>query len=516
MTPTDADLLAGFARTRREDAFAELVRRHGPLVRGVCRRTLGDVPEADDAFQAAFLVLARKAGRVRDPGRLGPFLYGVALKVATRAKGERARRQRRERPMSELPAPQQDADWADVRPVLDAEVGRLPAKLRDALVLCELQGVPREEAAERLGVPAGTLSSRLARAKDTLRVRLTRRGLALSAAGLGSVLSQAAPAAVPAEVIHDTAAVAAAGLPEATMTAGKVVKVGLALLATGGLAAAAAVLSDRLFRNDLKAMQGEWVIYSSVNDYAVDPVPPPIFGRSFTIDGDALLPDPTGAGGRLAIRLDRTKSPRHIDLTAAGVGGLADGQVIPGVYSVSGDTLTLNLAVRPGQSRPATTDFGQSYARPGQPRHGGDPAIASRQWVLKRVRRDRPDPEADLLALRGFWRLVGLDRGDKLDPPQTPCVFHFNGDHLYWSGVVGDGEQPGEQFRVRLDGTRSPGWIDLAPWVPEGAPPVPGAKPRQGVYELGGDRLALRWGDARPASLTGAGPAVYRLERVKP
>jgi RNA polymerase sigma factor (sigma-70 family) len=511
---TDAALLATFARTRSEAAFAELVRRHGPLVQGVCRRVLGDEPEADDAFQAVFLVLARKAGGVRDPSRLGPWLYGVAVRVAGKAKAARSKRRRRERPMGEVPAPERDSDWADVRPVLDAEIAWLPAKLQAALVLCELQQVSREDAAARLGVPAGTLSSRLARAKDMLRARLVRRGLTLSAAGLGAVLTEAKATAVPAALVYDTAAEAVAVPPGALIMAGKLkLLLGLALL--GGLAAGAKVLADRL-RPDWRALEGEWVVEGSVNDYSPFSRPTPVFGPRFIIAGGTLTPDPA-VGGSLAIALDPWHSPRRIDLTASGVRGLADGQVVPGVYAVDGDTLTLNLAVRPGQSRPPETDRVLIYVWP-QPRTAdiGNPDHASRQYVLRRVRPGRPDPAADLARLFGRWRLVGLERGGELDPPQTPCEFHFNGDHLYWSGVVGDGEQPGEQFRVRLDGTRSPGWIDLAPRGGGNAPPVPGAKPRSGVYELDGDKLALRWGDARPASMAGAGPAVYRLERVKP
>ena len=127
-TTSDADLLRGVARNISDDAaFAELVRRHGPLVYSVCRRVLADRPEADDAFQASFLVLARKAGTIRRPELLANWLYGVALRCSRRAKGAMATRWAKEQPMLDIPAPSPpDADWADVRPVLDAELGRLP------------------------------------------------------------------------------------------------------------------------------------------------------------------------------------------------------------------------------------------------------------------------------------------------------------------------------------------------------------------------------------------------------
>src|SRR5262245_20129200 len=189
----DRDLLRAFVEHADETAFADLVERHGPLVLGVCRRVLSDHPDADDAFQATFLVLAKKAASVRRPERLGNWLYGVSLRCARRVRSARRGKEHR---MSDLPAPAPpDADWSDVRPVLDEEIGRLPEKLRTVLVMCELQGVDRAAAASRLRIPEGTLSSRLARAKDALRRRLVKRGIVLSAAGIGLILSQAAATA---------------------------------------------------------------------------------------------------------------------------------------------------------------------------------------------------------------------------------------------------------------------------------------------------------------------------------
>src|SRR5215831_11393851 len=120
---SDGELLRSVAVGRADAAFAELVRRHGPLVYAVCRRVLADRPEADDAFQASFLVLARKAGAVRRPEALSNWLYGVALRCARRAKAAAAARRAKEQPMTDLPAPPgPDPDWADARAVLDTEV----------------------------------------------------------------------------------------------------------------------------------------------------------------------------------------------------------------------------------------------------------------------------------------------------------------------------------------------------------------------------------------------------------
>src|SRR4051794_21714745 len=155
---TDAQLLECFLTARDEAAFAALVRRHGPMVLGVCRRVLRHDHDAEDAFQAAFLVLARRAATIRQRELLGNWLYGVAYRAALEV---RARRRPRERQVSDMPEPRV-ADGADVgaelRPVLDEELNRLPEKFRVAVVLCDLEGRTRREAARQLGIPEGTLS----------------------------------------------------------------------------------------------------------------------------------------------------------------------------------------------------------------------------------------------------------------------------------------------------------------------------------------------------------------------
>ncbi|HEX4609777.1 MAG TPA: sigma-70 family RNA polymerase sigma factor, partial [Urbifossiella sp.] len=193
---TDADLLGRFVAGRDAAAFAELVRRHGPAVFGVCRRVTGDHHLAEDAFQAVFVVLVAKAGCVRPPAALGGWLYGVAHRTALRARTMRDRRRRRERVAAAgrseaVPAAPPD----DLAAVLDAEIARLPAALRAAVVLCELGGRSRTEAAAELGVKEGTLSSRLAAARKALAARLRTRGLALPA-----VLGPAVLAAVPPDL----------------------------------------------------------------------------------------------------------------------------------------------------------------------------------------------------------------------------------------------------------------------------------------------------------------------------
>jgi RNA polymerase sigma factor (sigma-70 family) len=208
---SDGQLLGRFLSGRDEGAFEALVRRHGPMVLGLCRRLVRHDQDAEDCFQAAFLVLAQRAGSVRKRASLASWLYGVAYRVALRCRCVAARRQARERQVEEMPQPEVSApepqDW---RPLLDEELNALPEKYRAAVVLCDLEGKARKEAARLLGVPEGTLSSRLAQARSLLAGRLSRRGVALSAGALTVALSGGATtAAVPTRLVVSTAKVAA-------------------------------------------------------------------------------------------------------------------------------------------------------------------------------------------------------------------------------------------------------------------------------------------------------------------
>jgi RNA polymerase sigma-70 factor (ECF subfamily) len=206
-TMTDGQLLECFRARRDEVAFEILVRRHGPMVFGVCRRLLATEQDAEDAFQATFLVLAHKAASVVPPELVGNWLHGVAHRTAMKMQVASARRRGKERQVQVMPdqAAELEDVWHDVQPLLDRELGHLPGKYRASVVLCDLEGRSRREAAQQLGIPEGTLSSRLATARKMLARRLARRGVGLGAGSLALVLSQkAASAGVPAALVEAT------------------------------------------------------------------------------------------------------------------------------------------------------------------------------------------------------------------------------------------------------------------------------------------------------------------------
>jgi RNA polymerase sigma factor (sigma-70 family) len=200
--PSDGQLLERWAVGRDAGAFELLLWRHGPMVLAACRRLLYDAHLAEDAFQATWLVLLRKAGSLRSKEAVGAWLHRVACRVALRARAAAARRAVRERPAVEAAAPAgaDELAWRDLRPVLDAEIERLPEHYRQAFVLCCLEGKTHAEAARDLGCAQGTLSSWLARARESLRGRLARRGVTLGAA-LASAAT-AASAGVPPALVN--------------------------------------------------------------------------------------------------------------------------------------------------------------------------------------------------------------------------------------------------------------------------------------------------------------------------
>jgi RNA polymerase sigma factor (sigma-70 family) len=237
--PTDAQLLGRFVDHRDEDAFAALVRKHAPMVWGVCHRLLPQ-QDAEDAFQATFLVLLRKAASFTPRPMVANWLYGVAHRTSLKARTMVAKRRHRERQVAEMPEPAtEESDlWNDLRPVIDQELSHLPDKHRAVIILCELEGKTRKEAARQLGIPEGTVASRLNRGRTMLAQRLTRLGIPVSGIALATVLSrQSIAATVP---------------PSLARTAAQTARI----LATGGTAASSIISAHAVALSEgvMKAM----------------------------------------------------------------------------------------------------------------------------------------------------------------------------------------------------------------------------------------------------------------------
>ena len=211
---TDSQLVAQFLTGQEgsEAAFRVLIHRHGPMVLGVCRRVLGDEHAAEDAFQTTFLVLVKKSSVLQDCCLLTNWLYGVALRVASKERVKGARRRNVERHAAGRAT---DADRGtgqiELRSVIDEEIRRLPERYRVPLVLCHMEGLRHDEVAHRLGCPVGTVESRLSRAREQLRSRLARRGLAPTASVMGAILRPHCAAVVGPPLVEATLRAAAQG-----------------------------------------------------------------------------------------------------------------------------------------------------------------------------------------------------------------------------------------------------------------------------------------------------------------
>ncbi len=228
---SDGELLGCFIERRDETSLAALVQRHGPMVWGVCRRLLSH-HDAEDAFQATFLVLVRKAASVAPREMVGNFLYGVAHRTALQARRTAARRRAREVQMTVMPDAEAVPEdrWPDVQPLLDEELSRLPDIYRAVIVLCDLEGRTHKEVARQLGCPEGTVAGRLARARTMLAKRLAQRGVTLSGGALAAVLAQnVASAVVPLSLVSNTIG-AAAGVAAGQAAAAGVISVEVAAL----------------------------------------------------------------------------------------------------------------------------------------------------------------------------------------------------------------------------------------------------------------------------------------------
>jgi RNA polymerase sigma factor (sigma-70 family) len=274
----DADGANALWGSKAEDAFAELVRRHGPKVYGVCRRILGDHQLAEDAFQATFVVLAKKAHTIQPPSAVGGFLFGVARKAALKAYAMTRRHKEKRSHLPEDLSRGEPAPESDVMVMLDEEIANLSEVYRSAVVLCELDGATRAEAAKQLGIAEGTLSSRLAAARKQLRKRLAKRGVALSV-GMMAALADSAQGGVPLPLTASTAEIMASSLPQSvsTIAEGVLQMMILSKLKSVSMIAAAFVLASGMGLGVLAARDGfPQVQPQNPNDAhaVIDPAPP--------------------------------------------------------------------------------------------------------------------------------------------------------------------------------------------------------------------------------------------------
>jgi RNA polymerase sigma factor (sigma-70 family) len=319
--PNDRELLSRFV-AGDQAAFAAIVDRHGPMLRGCCRRWVDDADLADDVLQATFVVLARKAGSIRRRDSLAAWLYGVARRLARRARLAEEARTRRERAVAERAHAGRGPEWEELLRGLDEELDRLPESERAALVLCYLEGRTQDEAAAQVGVPLITLRRCLERGRERLRVRLTHRGLELGAALLAGAVSVEAPAlgdelrqsllaaAAEGAALSPTVAALAEGL-RTSAAARPLVWSAVAVLACGALVGAAWLRGPaaRVVPAEPPAKQKEKSAAEVKRDRFNDPLPPgaiarlgtlslrhgdEISGLHFSTDGKSLF---TAGGG---------------------------------------------------------------------------------------------------------------------------------------------------------------------------------------------------------------------------
>ncbi|MFO0879793.1 MAG: sigma-70 family RNA polymerase sigma factor [Gemmataceae bacterium] len=408
---TDGELLARFVSSRDEDALAALVRRHAAMVWGVCRRTLNH-HDAEDAFQATFLVLARKAAGVPEHA-VANWLYGVARQTAVRVRATEAKRGRRETQVVAMPeATVPEVRDGDLQVMLDEELSHLPEHYRGVIVLCDLESLTRRAAARQLGIPEGSVASRLSRARALLAKRLSQRGVTLSGS-VAAVLTEKAATAVPTALVRSAiraAALTAAGPVAASASGGtsSAVKltdevlrhmslakfksaagiVGVLLIAAGGLAvvltgagpppnsparvaaaspAATPAPLATAVPKELRPFQGAWTLDNVMTD--AWPKPAGRGGeRTWVVGGNEITwTAPSGEEVKLSFAVDPAKHPKEIDVTF--LTGPHKGLRCPGVYEwVEGGGLWLCLA-DPG-------------ARAGRPKEVSYATNEGRSWIV--------------------------------------------------------------------------------------------------------------------------------------
>jgi RNA polymerase sigma factor (sigma-70 family) len=541
----DGDLLQRFVCDRDEAAFETLLHRHARLVWHVCRSLLRETHAAEDAFQATFLILVRKAGSISRPELLGNWLYGVAQRVAQRARALQSRHHTHQG-LEAVAARTVEAE-ADLHGRVHEELQRLPAKYRAPLVLCYLEGRTNEEAARHLQWPVGTLKVRLMRGREMLRSRLTRRGAALTAGAVTSLLTVGAASAVPSSLFLTafraglavaTGRASASGavsadaialsegvlrmmsatrlkLAAALLLAVSVLTVGAGLLAQSppdgqGAPQTAAPQTaappraeapedkpDDTASSDRLQINGVWALVTRESggkkETPTDEEVKKGDGR-LTISGGRFTLMENGGSRDGTFKINPDRSPRQIDLGLAAEPDEIPGVVLRGIYTLDKDRLTIcynNPARDFGMPRP--DDFTTREA-------SKFPTVVVYQRVSK----------GDQQLLQGAWTFEAANDGERIDGiVGTKMV--FKGDRATATFDRGDGD-----FTFRLDGLSKPAKIDMVGCA-DG--PYEGFMVL-GVYALDGDTLTLcvTSNGRRPAELEpkfGVREIELKLKRLK-
>ena len=391
---TDGQLLASFIERKEESAFEAILHRHGAMVFGVCRRMIGNHHDAEDAFQATFLVLARRASSVKPRERLANWLHGVALRTAMKVRSMSTKTRSREQQVTQMPEPaaKQQDHWRDLQPLLDQELNGLPENYRLPILLCDLEGKTIKQATQQLGWRQGTFSSRLVRGRKLLSTRLANRGVVLSGSVLAAVVSQnAATAGVPTSLMSSTikAATVAGAVPAkvAILTEGvlkamlmsKLKAIVVVVLALGFMATGATGITCRTAeaqnekpqpgngrtvitgadsfqkpkagsepeaKTDKELLEGVWRVVSLAIDGKevakdeLERVP-----NKIVFAGDmATVYDGPGIKTKGTYRIDPAKKPKSLDVSSS------EGKTVRLIYKLEGDTLTIGESG--GSNRP--------------------------------------------------------------------------------------------------------------------------------------------------------------------
>lgn len=535
---TDGELPGGFVARRDGAALEALMRRHGPMVLGVCRRLLHDSQEVEDAFQASFLILARKAGGAQRQTLIGPWLYGVAYRVAARLRGRAARRRERVQSGVDLDGlPADAAACPDLQTVVHEEVGRLPDKYRSAVILCCFEGKTNEEAAVLLRRPVGTVKSRLARARELLRSRLTRRGMASTGGALTAALASHAATASVALVettIHGAARFAAGDAAAAGQISARAVALTrgvlqtmwltkmkiaaalvLAVLTVGGVggwawragagetpAAPKVVAGDKPVsaekpKEDGDAIQGVWRIASIVRGGKEQDDAQARYEKTqkYVITADRVVirceievnldqGPRTTLNSEYTYDLDPTRTPKVLDMWPQYAP--YKGKVLRGVYALEGDVLKIcqDLGLDGERPKELASKEGDKTRLLALKREPGD----------KDKKEEKPKGDADAERIQGTWVAVsGENGGKKLTPSNLETfLLVITKEQL----VFGPDFFRDLRASYKLDPTKTPKEIELtslegfAKW-----------KAMKDIYRLDDDRLTLciQYDDRYPA-----------------